>query len=331
MYSTLKRKLQNKWLLLRLVVHAITPMVRMYEKEAVRNFAEKRDKAQPVFILGAPRSGTTILYQVISHYFDILYLDNLMEIFRKIPYFGFWVDQMVFSDAPHGCFQSEYGTTARWGLHAPSQAPSFWWNWLPKDKTIITREDISDKVITDLHDRIYSIINRYNKPILFKELRTSFRLDFIHSIAPNAKFIVLIREPLYLAQSIIKSKEKFGLDWGLEIGLAQEKDIVARAVKQVYTIYQFIFKNISLFPSENYLPIHYDLLGDSLERVFEKILTLMDNKVEPRTGVSLEKVKEFVHISQRQQLDNVEFDKLRKEIEKYNWDFLHEFSENRNT
>ena len=56
---------------------------------------------QPIFILGIPRSGTTFVYQLVSHLFSTLYIDNFIEKFSSTPVTAFWVRNLIFGEKKH--------------------------------------------------------------------------------------------------------------------------------------------------------------------------------------------------------------------------------------
>ena len=89
------------------------------------------EKAFPVFIIGAPRTGSTFLYQSITNSLDVAYIDNLVELFYDSFCAGFFISKALYGNKPHNNFVSYHGNTRRLGgLHAPSECGAFWYRWL---------------------------------------------------------------------------------------------------------------------------------------------------------------------------------------------------------
>lgn len=86
----------------------------------------------PVFIIGAPRSGTTLLYQVMAARFQVAYSTNFLAMFYKASILGMALSQKLHggdSSEPN-TFQSHHGSTA--GHAGPYEAGEFWYRWFPR-------------------------------------------------------------------------------------------------------------------------------------------------------------------------------------------------------
>ena len=70
-----------------------SPIIRKFENRYIKKYSNKPLKHQPVFIIGAPRTGSTILYQTLTNELDILYINNLTCKFNKNIFFWFLVEQ----------------------------------------------------------------------------------------------------------------------------------------------------------------------------------------------------------------------------------------------
>ena len=76
--------------LTRLALIFFSPIIALWEKPKAAEYANKPLMHQPVFIIGAPRTGSTILYQGLTNYIDVLYIDNLTSRLYKNFFFGIW-------------------------------------------------------------------------------------------------------------------------------------------------------------------------------------------------------------------------------------------------
>ena len=83
---------------------------------------------RPVLLVtGAPRSGTTVLSQVLLHHLPVTYINNLTTVFPRAPIvanrlFGRWLQK------PPAEYRSFYGRTS--GFAAENDALHIWDRWL---------------------------------------------------------------------------------------------------------------------------------------------------------------------------------------------------------
>ena len=189
------------------ILTLLIPIIKAWEGKYMKKYANQALKHQPVFIIGAPRTGSTILYQTLTNQLDVLYVDNLTCRFEKNFFFGFCLSDKLFKQKAHNCFKSNHGDTTKCGLHAPSECGGFWYRWLPLDRHFIDYDDITDDMVSEIRDEITTIINYFDKPLVFKNLNAGQRLRLLSKCFPDAKFIFMKREFIFTAQSIIKAKK----------------------------------------------------------------------------------------------------------------------------
>ncbi|MDO6563998.1 sulfotransferase [Amphritea sp. 1_MG-2023] len=251
------------------IISLTSPVIKIWEKSQCKKYAEASIKHQPMFIIGAPRTGSTILYQTLTNQLDVLYIDNLACRFNKNLFFGFWLSNLFFKQKAHNCFSSNHGSTK--GLHSPSECGSFWYRWLPRDRHFINHDDVTDKMVKEIREEITAITNKYGKPVVFKNLNAGQRLRFINKAFPNAKIIFLRRDPRFVIRSILKAREKLGVDvnswWSVMPPNVEELMGLSESVKcaaQVYFLEKQISDDLNLFPQNNIKVIHYKNLNQFL-------------------------------------------------------------------
>jgi hypothetical protein len=175
-------------------------------------------------------------------------------------------------------------------------------------------------MVKQIRNEINAIINYFNKPVIFKNLNAGQRLRLIKKCFPDAKFIYIKRDPLYVAQSILKAKRKIGIKdnefWSImPPNVADLKKIngYEQIVKQIYFLQKQIEEDLQLFPEENILILDYKYLGSNLSKVLGKCKKLI--KAEFRGNFKKAEIK----ISERISLDKIEITQIKSEIEKFNW------------
>jgi hypothetical protein len=126
--------------------------------------------SRPIFIIGCGRSGTTILGTALSKHADITYLNE-----------------------PRKLWFSCYPETDIWTDRAFSR----------RGKLAFTDADVEHRKSRKLRRlfRLETVISR--RPVLIEKLPiNNFRLNFIHQIFPDARFIHIYRNGLEVARSI---------------------------------------------------------------------------------------------------------------------------------
>ncbi len=297
----------------------LAPVLNFLWNKELKNYSQNRDPFQPVFIVGPPRSGSTILYQLITNYLYILYVDNLMNMTREATWFGGWLSNKVYGSTPHNSFESHHGRTLKNGLHAPNEG-LFWYKWLPKETHYVGAGQIPKESIAEMQDIVFGMMNRYKKPFVFKNLSFSMRLAFIKEAFPNAKIIYIKRDPVYIAQSIYLAKKKEGIlegeVWSIrprneEFLLKMTK--TEHVVKQAYMIEQQIHNDLKLFVSDQVTVIDYEKIYDS-EKLLEKLAGFIF--CQRRSNDNMPKIR----ISNEQKVDDSVFEKIVDEVNKLDWE-----------
>ena len=243
------------------------PIISIFE----RFFLEKKIKnklIQPVFIIGAPRTGSTILYQALTNYTNVVYIDNLVCRWHRNLLFGFWLADKKKGDRAHNNFEADHGNTKRFGFSAPSECGAFWYRWLPKDSHFVDYDKITRKMIIQIQSEIISVISYFEKPLVFKNLNAGQRLRLISLAFPQAKFIYIKRDPRFVIRSILKARRTNDIrpnqwwsimppDYKKLLSLPESSMVAA----QLYSIEQQIEKDLKLFPGENIKEIHFQSLS----------------------------------------------------------------------
>ena len=317
-FMRMETKLFYKWSTYRRLFKYSSHVIRIFESGLIKKYGQKQADHPPVFILGLPRSGSTFLYQLLTDMFDVLYFDNLTNLGRENLYFSTWLSQRLFKGRLHNSFSSTYGNTSAHGLHAPSEAGMMWYRWIPQDLVVIDEHIISAKQKADMAQNIRSIINRYSKPLIIKNLYFALRIGLIKKIIPEAKFIYLKRDPLYIAQSIYLARQKNTGDpqsewWSLPypgyesvLGLS----LAEQTAKQVYHLENLIQEELRKLDAEKVLEIQYEEL--ELEKIQGQFQSFIGTDI--RKQFLLENV--VFNPGNRQKLDDITFTELKMEIEK---------------
>jgi len=247
-----------------------SPFISMWENAYFKD--DKEDSAQtPVFIIGAPRTGSTILYQALTNAYQFAYIDNTACTWHRNLRFGLWLSQKKYGDNPHNNFKAEHGNTRKFGGHAPSECGGFWYRWLPKDRHFVDHHEITQKMVSEIRTEVLGASAYLRQPLLFKNLNAGQRLRLIHKAFPDAKIIFIRRDPRFVVRSILKARERTGVkpgDWW-SIMPPNMSDLLSlseyeMSAAQVYYVEKQIQQDLELFPDNQVWQLHNQELSESL-------------------------------------------------------------------
>lgn len=301
-----------------------SPLISLFEKSKINYYGKNKSKYFPIFILGVPRTGSTILYQFITAFFNISYIDNLINLSRQNLFFGFWLSNRIFKNKSHNSFSSSFGNTQQEGLHAPSEAGQVWYEWLPKGDVVLNKNSVSDKKKKSFKKNILAILNKYEKPLIIKNLYFNLRIKLLYEIFPTAKFIIIKRNPLYIAQSLYigrkKNNDNINKWWSIKPKNFEDLsklNVYDQIAGQIYYLEQQLYNDIALYSKENILEVSYENLNKFSIEDLNKLKKFLgtDIKVSDMSDI-LGKIK----IKNDIRLDVEIIENIKQAIEKYNWD-----------
>ena len=302
----------------------LSPFIKIYEKEKIEYFGNMPLKHDPLFIIGAPRTGSTILYQSLTNLYDVLYIDNLGCKFHKNFFFGIWLSNKIYADQPHDNYISEHGDTSISGMHAPSECGQFWYRWLPEKHHFIDYDEITDEMIEQIKNEVSAVINYFDKPILFKNLNVGQRLRLIRKCFPNAKFLYIKRDPFFVIQSILKARTKNNIlhnqIWSIKppnYKSLLSLDEVSMVTAQVYYLEKQIEKDLSLFYKKNVFTFDYESMttnfADFLSNLEQRLNFPQINKYE------VKKTLPDITLNNRVTVNKELASKIKNALKKYRW------------
>jgi hypothetical protein len=183
--------------------------------ESFNDFLASREKAfmKPdrkgypnIFIFGAPRSGTTLLSQVLAFCLDIGYINNLIARFWKAPLQGIRLSKILLQNLRQTDFRSVHGVTLH--LTEPHEFGYFWIQWLGAGTHIKKYHQVQWK---ELQYQLRQISFAFNKPVMYKNILFGMHLKGLSEIFKNSLFIRVERDPVDNGISILKIREeRFG-------------------------------------------------------------------------------------------------------------------------
>ncbi len=308
--------MSTKTYILRRLLKYSSPIISIFEKQKIKKLNTKSPNFQPIFIIGPPRSGSTILFQILTNYLDVIYINNLVNMAKRNPYFGFLLSNKFIKSKSHNTFDSKYGKIKIENLAAPNEG-LFWYKWLNKKEHYSDENSLNNQQKINFRNTVFAIINKYQKPFLIKNLSFSVRIKLLHDIFPEAKYIYIKRNPLYVAQSILLAKEKLHIPdneiWSIRpknYKNFEKSGKIKQIVCQIKGIEEQIKQDKTLIKNENFYELSYEDFCKNTEKYVTDIHDFTNCNLKIKNKISSLEIRDKIKI------DNQLFEKLKQEIEK---------------
>jgi len=221
----------------------------------------------PIFIIGAPRTGSTLLFQLMCNNFKFAYINNLMALLPRYLV-GLSAISERFPDNKY-VKGSDHGYVP--GLFSPNEAGAIFRKWFEEEHPEIEKRTVRNTVV--------HLSNKRNKPFLAKNMVNSKlnRLVNIYTILPQTRFIVLRRDALFTAQSLLKARQQYsgGIQNWWSVTPDQHQKILNRSpyyqvLWQIWKVKQDIQLFLKRYHPE-YLEIDYKKLCTHTNEVLRSI------------------------------------------------------------
>jgi len=165
-----------------------------------------RPAAAPVlFVLGAPRTGSTVFYQALIQYFRLPYFSNLTNtVFPRHPLVAAHLLHALRESIKIG-FSSNYGKTT--GALQPSEASYVFHNWFGGEQPSQSR---SCSILEERREHcvrtVASIQRLFRAPLVTKNAWNCFRIESLARLFPNAFFLWIRRDLIGSAVSDLAAR-----------------------------------------------------------------------------------------------------------------------------
>ena len=161
----------------------------------------------PLFVISLPRSGSTLLYQLLLQRFRLAYFSNLMAAFPRSPVTVGRMSAWLGGQSPPADYASTFGATRGW--RGPNQGWRIWNRWLPESEDFIDPVRLDPVAVGEMRATLDQLQRRRRAPFVSKWQRHAPRLRALAAAFPEALFIHLRRSPEMTAQSILAGRRRF--------------------------------------------------------------------------------------------------------------------------
>ncbi len=180
-----------------------------YERAVLRVDTTRIRVDRPIFLIGMPRSGTTMLQDLLCAHPDVVFVNNTMN---RFPTTFCAVEH--FRRRLKLDFEGEryLADSVMVSASSPSDAIAFWAEWLKLDPFSveyrqIRSADLTPAEIGRIHETIRKVIWCYgdrSKRFFNKLLAPLPHLEVVRDLFPDAKFLHIIRDARLTANSMVK-------------------------------------------------------------------------------------------------------------------------------
>ena len=242
------------------------------------------EKYPTLHVIGVPRSGTTLLYQLIAAGLEIGYVDNLTAAFWRAPVYGLRLSRKLGLRRLAPSFDSAFGRTK--GVGEPHEF-GYFWNYHLRYPGLSALPDGHEEAIDwpRLRTVLVNMAHWNGGPIAFKPMLLTWHLERMHQEMPGTCYVWVRRDPRETALSLLSMRRSlfgsyeawaslrpFGPEW-----LADEppwRQVAAQVVVLDRTI-EAAAGNIG---SDSLITVDYTRLCAAPGAVLEQIRALLGAK-----------------------------------------------------
>lgn len=240
--------------------------------------SEHSEVLPAIWVLGLPRSGTTLLTQLIAFCLDVGYVNNLIARFWRAPLTGARLSQIVLRDFKHISYESQYGKST--SVSIPHEFSYFWHHWLKMENIPPYDPVAADRQIdwAGLRRTLLGMSAIFGKPMVHKALDVGYHVARFDERFEKSIFVYIERDPLDLAISFAKARLDYyaNLDAWWSMYPVEHEQLVGRPYweqigGQIAFLSAMYRRQLAALPKGNVIDVSYGELCRDPRAVLDRI------------------------------------------------------------
>ena len=247
----------------------------------------KKSPTPPLFIVAPPRSGTTLIYQLITHSLSTSYFCNFANRFPLSPIAATALMRGQFNKY-HSNFSSSYGNISE--RVAPSQGDKIWERWFGSSRSYYDGTDLKEVDLTMIRNIVSRLTTLIDGPFINKSISNSVRIQALNRVFPNSLFLWVKRDMTLTVQSQLSNRNRHNLtnSWvsakPKEYEQIKHLPIVEQVCNQIFWIHHNIYSDLCTINPKRYLIINYEDVCSKPTRCIDQVRELWKNHgIIPKT------------------------------------------------
>ena len=165
-----------------------------------------------IYLVGLPRSGTTLLSQLVSRHLEVGYINNLVARFWLRPSVGIRLSKALLGGDRREAIElaSTYAVTG--DVVGPHEFGYFWRHWfnLDVEPTHHLTPDAVQRIDKDgLRNALErEILAEFGAPVVFKNVGCGFHPHFLTALHARSLFVMIRRNLHDVAASILNARQQ---------------------------------------------------------------------------------------------------------------------------
>ncbi|MGM0663369.1 MAG: sulfotransferase [Thermodesulfobacteriota bacterium] len=273
----------------------------------------------PTFIVGAPRTGSTLLMQLITSAIPTSYFTNMttstcQSLGFPLPYITGFIAKIFNHVNQRHTFKSYEGNMK--GRFSPTEGTDIWSFLFGNRRSPVEPNELTSEQKNKIYQAVALTENAFKLPFINKHINLCLRIPALHDIFNTAKFIVIKRDPVDIAQSlyIIRAKKRGNEYFGPKPRECEGKehlDLIEQVCEQVFYIEKQVSLDRSCINKSKFLDIHYKDICNDAHRELDNIKSFMDVSIN---NSYLRKIPKKFQFSTGSKIPNNEYDRMCNKI-----------------
>ena len=287
------------------------------DDEATRSFGPPE---KPLIVMvSPPRSGSTLLHQMIISSFKISYISNIIARFWEAPYHGACLHQMIANPNFVSTCQSKYG-------HAVGPEEPHEWGWFWREQLKLKHDDFyvhDEKEInwTKLGQKLSAIQSLFGAPLIIDNVFAMNAIPYLKKYFKHVYPVFLNRDPFYVCNSVINMRlERLGDINSMKYHIPRNaeklrkiENPIEQVVAQINLIYREIENLLKTFPDYEIFTVEYDDLKSAPQTTIQDFGSFANDSGWPLEKRPSQPIDPVPNRNQNKYVNP----KYRSELEKY--------------